>query len=121
MYRIIFRYRWAALLFALMVVGTTMSLVGTKERDGHLAQMQQQVTQQRDQFEQTIADGEPAQEDTPEDIEEVEAEPEFGFGGDAGPMDLAEGIDPTPDQPGDPDETDRQVELVNRDEGQQDF
>jgi hypothetical protein len=121
MYRIIFRYRWAALLFALMVVGTTMSLVGTKERDGQLAQMQDQVTQQRDQFEQTIADGAPAEEDASEDSEEVEAEPEFGSGGDAGPMDLAEGIDPTPVQPGDPDESDRQVELVKRDEDQQEF
>lgn len=119
MYRIIFRYRWAALLFVFLIIGTTIRLVGTEEGDGQLAQMQQQVKEQREQFAQTTSDA--GEEPFPEEIEEVEAEPEFGFAEDTDLIDAAEGIDPTPDQPDEPGERDEPVELVNRDEEQRDF
>ncbi len=96
MYRIIFRYRWAAMLFVLLVVAGAMQLVGTGKGDGHLAKVERDVTEQRENFEAATGqslDGEPVE------IIEEEAEPEDWYGAQEDLIDRAEGIDPTPDLP----------------------
>lgn len=96
MYRMIFRHRWAAVLFVLLVVAGALRLVGTQDQDGQLAEMQRQVSEQREQFEQaTAADTNPFAEEIVED----DSEPEVGFAGDSDLIDPAEGTDPTPPEP----------------------
>lgn len=110
MYRIIFQYRWAAILFVLLTMGTAVQLVGTSEEDGKLAEAQQKVIAKRQQLVATTAADNA--DETVTDEEEVE--PDEGFSDDSDLVQEAEGLDPTPAE--DDQQEDQTVKLVDSSE-----
>lgn len=104
MYRHLFRNRWIALAFVLMMTASAISLVGTEERDGVIDQATAQLNGQKQEFEQQAAElSKPTRSHTVIDLAETEDQDEGeeslidpGTGIDPTPMD-GEGIEPVPD------------------------
>ena len=97
MYRAIFQYRWAALLFVALTIFSTVRLVGTESEDGKLAEVQQQVAQQRSQLAKITGEPAPAVADAVDNIDE-----NADFASDQDLFDQAGGMDPNP-----PDDSDQ--------------
>jgi hypothetical protein len=112
MYRMIFQYRWAAIVFVLLTIVGAVQLVGTEEQEGKLAEAQQQVVEQREQLAATT-DADLSEEEAAE-----EAEPfDEGFSDDADLLQDAEGMNPNPEEDAAEEESPVQLVVSNEAEG----
>lgn len=92
MYRHLFRNRWIALAFVIMMVTSAVSMVGTEEGGGMIDQATAELQGQKQDFEQQAAElSRPTSSHMVIDVDEIEedvSEDDL--------VDPATGIDPTP-------------------------
>lgn len=85
----IFRNRWAALFFVALTILSAMSLVGTSDGRGALSEMERDITQQRNGFDEVVGGLGETGLDAAEDIDvEFATNEEW--------IDAADGLDPFP-------------------------
>ena len=95
MYRHLFRNRWIALAFVLMMVASAASLVGTEDRDGVIDQTTAELMGQKQQFEAEAEElAKPTRSHQIVTLEEPVPEDEDSSDDDL--IDPGIGIDPTP-------------------------
>lgn len=96
MYRHLFRNRWIALAFVLMMTASAISLVGTEEGGGVIGEATAELHGQKQAFEDQAAElSRPTRSHTVIDMEEADAGE-----GDEALVDPGTGIDPTPETEG---------------------
>lgn len=94
MYRHLFRNRWVALAFVLLMTASAAMLVGTEDSGGVIDQATAELQGQKAQFEQQTEElARPTRSHRVLDISEVEGEEP----GDADLIDPATGTEPMPD------------------------
>lgn len=99
MYRHLFRNRWIALAFVLMMASSAASLVGTEDGGGMIDQAKEQLQGQKDQFEAEAAKmAKPTRSHTVISLEEPPVS-EGDMQDEEALIDPGTGIDPTPPDP----------------------
>lgn len=103
MYSFLFRNKWGALAFVVLMMISAATLVGTEEHDGVIAKTAEQITQQRDDFAEKVDAMSSKKSASKPTIVAAEPKP-IEFTADDDLIDTAQGFDaqgfdPTPEPP----------------------